>query len=160
MKGLRVWAALGASVLAAAGFLTPAAAGAAGGAAPIEHIVGLQNNPQSNGGFAVVIGNGPIHAHGRDVVVNQHVDRFVFPKGSITIKHRNTTGQHQRFDPVTCYGTFHQRGVYRVTGGTGAYSGARGHGKFRVRGAFFGCRPHQPPRIFQLTLHAAGPLRV
>ena len=146
-------------MLVAAAFLTPAAAGAAGSGAPTQHIIGLQNNPRSNG-FAVIIAKGPIHAHGRDVVVNQHVDRFVFPKGSITIKHRNTTGQRQRFDPVTCYGTFYQRGVYRVTGGTGAYAGARGHGRFVVRGATFGCRQHKPPRIFQLRLNAAGPLRV
>jgi hypothetical protein len=158
MRGLRIWAALGVSVLAAAGLVTMAAASSASGAVPTEHIVGLQNNPTKNG-LAVIIGNGPIHAHGRDVVVNGHTDKFVFPKGSITIKHRNTS-QHQHFDKVTCYGTFIQRGTYKVTGGTGAYSGASGHGKFVVRGVSFGCSQHKPPRIFQLTLHASGPLSV
>jgi hypothetical protein len=145
-------------VLAAAGLVTMAAASSASGAVPTQHIIGLQNNPTKSG-FAVIIANGPIHAHGRDVVVNAHTDRFVFPKGSITIKHRNTR-QQQHFDRVTCYGTFFQSGVYRVTGGTGAYSGATGHGKFIARGAAFGCNQHKPPRIFQLTLRAAGPLSV
>ena len=117
--------------------MTTAVASSASGAVPTQHIVGLQNNPAKNG-FAVVIGNGPIHAHGRDVVVNGHTDRFVFPKGSITIRHHNTR-QHRHFDRVTCYGTFVQSGVYRVVGGTRAYSGASGHGKFVVDAAFFGC---------------------
>lgn len=159
VRGLRVWAAVGVSVLAAAGLVTTAVASSASSAVPTEHIVGLQNNPTKNG-VAVVIGNGPIHAHGKDVVVNGHTDRFVFPKGSITVKHRNTTKAHRHFDPVTCYSTFQQSGVYRVIGGTGAYSGASGHGKFIVRGAAWGCSRHKPPRIFQLTLHAAGPLSV
>lgn len=156
MRGLRVWGALGAAALAAAGLVGTAAASSASRAVPTERIVGLQNNPRANG-FAVVIGNGPIHAHGKDVVVSGHVDRFVFPRGSITIRHRNTA-QHHHFDKVTCYGVFTQRGVYRVTGGTGAYAGVQGHGKFSVKGTSFGCG--KQPRIFQLVLHAAGPLSV
>jgi hypothetical protein len=156
MRGLRIWGALGVATLAAAGLVGAAAASATNRAVPTERIVGLQNNPTANG-LAVVIGNGPIHAHGKDVVVNGHVDRFVFPRGSITIRHRNT-GQHHHFDKVTCYGVFTQRGVYRVTRGTGAYAGAHGHGKFSLNGRSFGCG--KQPRIFQLVLHAAGPLSV
>lgn len=159
MRGLRVWGALGVAALATAGLVGTAAASSAGSASravPTERIVGLQNNPRANG-FAVVIGNGPIHAHGKDVVVSGHVDRFVFPRGSITIRHRNTA-QHQHFDKVTCYGVFTERGVYRVTRGSGAYAGAHGHGKFSVKGTSFGCG--KQPRIFQLVLHAAGPLSV
>jgi hypothetical protein len=156
MRGLRVWGALGVAALATAGLVGTAAASSASSAVPTERIVGLQNNPSVNG-FAVIIGNGPIHAHGKDVVVSGHVDKFVFPRGSITIRHRNTA-QHQHFDKVTCYGVFTQRGVYRVTGGTGAYAGAHGHGNFNANGTSFGCG--KQPRIFQLVLHAAGPLSV
>jgi hypothetical protein len=156
MRGVRVWGALGVAALAAAGLVGTAAATAQSRAVPTERIVGLQNNPRHNG-LAVIIGNGPIHAHGKDVVVNGHVDKFVFPRGSITIRHRNT-GQHHHFDKVTCYGVFTQRGVYRVTRGTGAYAGAHGHGKFSVKANSFGCG--KQPRIFQLVLRAAGPLSV
>jgi hypothetical protein len=144
-----------AAVAAATGLVASTSASAA---VPTEHIIGLQNNPSTNG-FAVVIGNGPIHAHGKDVVVNGHVDRFVFPAGSIRIRHVNGKA-HQHFDAVTCYGVFTQSGTYQVTGGTGAYAGAHGHGSFTVRGVQFGCSKTKPPKIFQLTLHASGPLSI
>jgi hypothetical protein len=160
MRGLRVWAVVGASVVAAAGLVaTAAAVSASGSSSTQERIVGLQTNPTGNG-FAVVVGHGPIHAHGKDVVVNGHIDRFVFPNGSIRIRHRNSTGTNQHYDPVTCYGSFHQSGVYRVTGGTGAYSGAHGYGTFSVHGSTFGCSENKPPRIFELILHASGPLHI
>lgn len=144
-------------MLAAVGLVATAAAGSASGAVPTEHFAGLQDNPNSNG-FAVIIGNGPIHDHGKDVVVNGHTDKFVFAKGSLTIHHWYTTKQQQHFDTVTCYGTFRQSGVYRVAGGTGAYANARGYGKFTVRGATYGCSENKSPQVFQLTLYASGPL--
>jgi hypothetical protein len=81
---------------------------AVGGAAPaasahashnrhhgVEHILALQG---SANGPQVVIGNGPIHAQGKDVQISNNRDRFVFPKGSLLIWHKAKTS-HQSFDP-------------------------------------------------------------
>lgn len=158
MRSLRAWGALGVSVLAAAGLVSMAAASSASSATPTERFIGLNNNPTTNG-VQVVVANGPIHARGKDVVVSAHVDRFVFPKGSVKVRH-HATSNHQTHDRVTCYGTFTQTGTYRVIGGTGAYAGATGHGAYTVRARFVGCSQHRPPHPFQLVLRAEGPLHL
>lgn len=158
MRGLRVWGAVGASVLATAGLLSAAAVSSASSATPTERFIGLNNNPSVNG-VQVVVANGPIHARGKDVVVSAHVDRFVFPKGSVKVRH-HATSNRQHHDRVTCFGTFTQDGTYRIVGGTGAYAGATGHGDYTVHAQFVGCSRTRPPHPFQLVLRAKGPLNL
>ena len=58
------------------------------------HFIGLSNNPNSNSGDPV-IALGVIHARGVDKVINNHTDRFVFPKGVVVVKHhRKGQGGH------------------------------------------------------------------
>lgn len=135
------------------------AVASASGAAPTEHFLGLNNNPNTNGVQAVVA-QGPIHATGKDVVVSGHKDRFVFPNGSITVVHHKVGKDTQSFDRVTCYGTFGEHGTYTVTRGSGAYVGAHGTGTYRLVGKVVGCSQNKPPRIFQVQLVANGPLSV
>lgn len=132
-------------------------ASSAAPAPAVQYFAGLSNNAHARG-LGVVIAIGPIHARGRDVVVNRHTDRFVFPRGTITLTHRRR-GQHNHVDRVTCYFTHTEHGFYKVTSGTGAYTGASGHGKYKLAVSAVQCRGQRNPRIFQLHLFAAGPMR-
>jgi hypothetical protein len=137
---------------------------AVGGAAPAasantthsgtEHILILQT---SDTGPQVIIANGPIHAQGRDITVNDNRDRFVFPKGNLAVWHKANTS-HESFDPKTCLGRFTEKGVFTVLGGTGRYSHATGHGSYSLQGLFVGCAQNKPPTLFQLKINASGPL--
>ena len=104
-----------------------------------------------------VIGDGPIHARGRDVQVNNHRDRFAFPAGAVKIDHY-ATAHHESFDPKTCVGRVSETGVYTVNGGTGRYSNASGHGNYRLQVYFIGCHQGDPSNVFSLVIHASGPL--
>jgi hypothetical protein len=135
------------------GGIAPAAS-AASTHSGIEHFLILQTSEQ---GSPPVIGTGPIHAAGTDLQLNNHHDRFVFPKGALRIWH-TANASHESFDPRTCLATFTERGDYTVLSGTGAYSHATGHGTYHLTGYFFGCNPNDPNNLFSLTLHADGPL--
>ena len=93
-----------------------------------------------------MLGFGPIHAKGKDKVLGPRKDRFVFPNGTVLLRHKPSAPGQDTFDEKTCYFKFVERGTWRVTDGTGAYNGASGHGRYRVRGR---CRVHRdkPPRI-------------
>lgn len=135
------------------GGIVPAASSASSHSGT-EHFLILQT---SEVGSPPVIGTGPIHAAGTDVQVNDTRDRFVFPKGAVKIRHK-AKASHESFDPKTCLGTFTERGVYKVTGGTRAYSHATGHGTYNVKGYFFGCTENDPSNVLSVTIHARGPL--
>jgi hypothetical protein len=117
------------------------------------HFVGLSNNPNSNS--VTVIGLGVIRARGVDKVINNHKDRFVFPKGVVVIKHHRTD-QHQHFDKKACYGAFTEQGTWKAVGGTGAYAHASGGGTYKVKAAVVGCKSQ--PDLFQLRIDASGTL--
>jgi hypothetical protein len=105
----------------------------------------------------VVIANGPIHAAGTDVVINDSRDRFVFPEGNLRVWHQPKTS-NESFDPTTCLGTFTERGVYKIVGGSGAYANVSGHGTYSVQGYFVGCDQNSPPTVFIFTINAHGPI--
>jgi hypothetical protein len=145
-----------ASAVVAAG--ASGVAGIASAAAPhtsgTQHILLLQTNPN---GSPVVIARGPIHAQGKDIVVNDSRDRFVFPKGALIVRH-HATRHHDSFDKVTCYGRHTESGTYTVLGGTKAYQHASGHGTYHLTVQFVGCSQSNPPRVFQLQVNADGPI--
>jgi hypothetical protein len=103
-----------------------------------------------------VIARGPIHAAGTDIQVN-NLDRFVLPNGALRIRH-HARASHESFDPKTCLGTFSERGVYKITAGTGAYSHLTGHGHYRVQGYFIGCTENDPSNVLSVIIRAHGPL--
>ena len=123
---------------------------------PTEHFILLQTSPADNA-TPIVIATGPVHARGTDVQVTNTKDRFVFPKGALIVLHH---AKHSKdtFDPVTCYGTHTESGVYQVAGGTRAYDGAHGYGSYALRISFVGCSQNQPPDVFSLRIDASGPL--
>ena len=118
------------------------------------HFIGLSNNPKSNSGDPV-IGLGVIHARGVDKVINNHTDRFVFPKGVVVVKHHRK-GQGGHFDKKACYGVFTEHGTWKAVGGTGAYANASGGGTYKVKGTVVGCK--RQPDLFQLRIDATGRL--
>jgi hypothetical protein len=125
-------------------------------AAPTEHFRVLNT---SVSGAATVVAWGPLHARGKDVVVNNRRDRFVFPKGALIVRHR-ATSHRDTFDKVTCYGQHTESGIYRVLSGTRAYAGASGLGTYTVVAQFVGCSQTKPPRVFMFEINASGPLRL
>ena len=80
---------------------------------------------------------GPVSGSGRDVVLSDTQDRFVFDGGSVLVSH-HPTASHDTFSPSTCIGRFTERGTYQLTGGTGKYAGASGGGTYRVDAMFQG----------------------
>jgi len=115
----------------------------------------LSNNDAQPGG--ILLGFGTIHARGTDKQINGHTDRFIFPKGSVKIRHKRAGGSHH-FDKRTCYGTFAEHGTWTAVAGTGRYSQVSGGGKYRLHVALVGCSQNKPPKLFQLQIHAGGHL--
>ena len=100
---------------------------------------------------------------GRDHVVNNNTDKFVFPNRTITVKHSNGKGP-QTFNRRTCLLRVNQHGTYRITAGTGAYAGITGHGSYRLtilavgaRGSNGKCTQKKPPVAIELEIQAHGP---
>ena len=106
---------------------------------------------------ATIVAQGPLHATGKSVSVNNHRDRFVFPMGALIVRHYPTSS-HDSFDKKTCYGQHTESGTYTVLGGTRDYSDASGHGSYTLVINFVGCSHHKPPRVFTFEVDASGPL--
>jgi hypothetical protein len=86
---------------------------------------------------------------------------FVFSNGTVTVKHSRGTGT-QTLDPKTCLLTVNLHGTYTLTGGTGAYAGITGGGKYKLNilaiGAKSGstCSQKLPPVAFHQVINATG----
>lgn len=139
-------------------FVVPSAAagGQHGRHTRVERFLLISTDPNSTDNQPV-LGFGPIHAKGVDQVISDTEDVFQFPAGSLSVTHMPKKS-HESSDPVTCLFTFTERGTYRITGGTGAYAGASGHGNYRVAGTSIGC--DETPEVFTLTINAKGPLHL
>lgn len=153
MRIKRLFALFGASALLVAG--VPAAPAGASGSRN-QHFIILSSDP-SDTAIPVVVATGPIHALGTDT--NSAKERFVFPHGSLKIRHQ-TKHSKDSYDPVTCYGVHTETGAYQITDGTRAYDDARGSGTFKVTVTFVGCSRTAPPNVFQLRIDAFGPLAI
>lgn len=127
-----------------------------------EHFQLMSTSGDTN--HSPVIATGLFTAGGRDHVLNDSTDRFVFPKGTITVKHSPGKGP-QSLNPRTCLLRVNQHGSYRLTGGTGAYAGITGHGRYHLtilavlaRGANGKCSQRKPPVAIELEIQARGPV--
>jgi len=153
MRIRRSIAVLGAVTLSILGL---AASASAASGSRNQHFVALQTSTAQNA-TAIVIASGPVHARGTDIQVTPNRDKFVFPKGTLTVLHK-AGHSTDAFDPATCYGTHTETGTYQITGGTDAYKGAHGHGTYAVKVSFVGCSQTKPPDVFSLEIDAFGPL--
>ena len=149
-------------VLLGAFLVIPSSASAGahqGGQHGVQRFLFLGTDPSREGTPATVVATGPIHAKGTDIVLSDTEDRITFPDGTISLTH-DPKSSGESSDPVTCLFTFRERGTYKITGGTGAYEGARGHGKYRVKGLAVGCDESAPPEVFMLRILAKGPIHL
>jgi hypothetical protein len=131
---------------------SPAAAGSSAGT---QHFLVVNTSTADTPPPAPVAATGPIDAHGRDVVLTNNKDRFVFPKGAVIVVHK-VTKMSQSQDPGSCSASFTQQGTYTVVSGTGAYAKAHGSGTFTVTGFFIGCG--KTPAAASVIIKASGPL--
>jgi hypothetical protein len=112
-------------------------------------------------GTATVIARGAFTASG---VASKTLDKIVFPHGTFKLRASAGTGP-SRFDEKTCLGTEDKRGTYRIFGGTGAYKGIIGHGRYHLNTLFVAardangkCSHSKEPAGFQLVVRASGPV--
>jgi hypothetical protein len=124
----------------------------------VERFLLISTDPDSTDNQSV-LGFGPIHAKGVDHVVSDTEDVFQFPAGTLSVTH-TPKKSHDFSDPVTCLFTFSERGIYQITGGTGAYAGVSGHGNYRVAATGIGCDQNAAPQVFTVTINAKGPLHL
>jgi hypothetical protein len=110
-----------------------------------------------------IIATGLFTAGGVDHA-GDRVDTVVFPDGTFKLAHSPGVGE-PRFNPKTCLGLVAVNGTYRLSHGTGAYAGIRGHGIYRVnltlvgaRNAAGKCSDRLPLVAFQLIIRAQGPV--
>ena len=88
---------------------------------------------------------------------------FSFSNGTVTVKHSRGKGT-QSFNPKTCLLTVNMHGTYNLTGGTGAYAGITGSGKYQLSilgiAARSGgkCSMNKPPVAFHQVINASGPV--
>jgi hypothetical protein len=122
---------------------------------PTEYFTAVSTSATANS--ATVVAAGPISATGTDMQLGAHRDNFVFPNGTLTIRHEPTTDK-QTFDGRTCVGTFTETGTYVIARGTGAYGHVTGSGTYKVNAIFQGCDKNAPPTSFVQTVMAHGPL--
>jgi len=143
---------------AAASHTAAASRTAAARAGVVQRFLALSTDPRESA-KPTILAFGGVHAKGVDRSVGPRKDVFVFPDGKLTVRH-TPVAHHRRHDPVTCLFAFRERGTFKITRGTGAYAGARGHGHYHVKVMFVGCR-HQPPEphTFSLTIQARGHIR-
>jgi hypothetical protein len=160
LGGMSVVALVG--VVAGTG-LTAASASQVGASARsgFEHfqIMTTDSNSPTNS----IIATGLFTAGGVDHTGNR-VDTAVFPDGTFKIAHSPGIAT-PHFNPKTCLGLVAVNGTYRLSHGTGAYAGIRGHGIYRVnltmvaaRNAAGKCSDRLPPAAFQLIIRAQGPV--
>lgn len=121
--------------------------------APTQYFTIISVNDEPS----VIVTAGPISATGKNVELNRRTNRFVFPRGSLKVKHTPITSK-ETFDRTTCVATFSETGTYTVTGGTRAYAHASGSGRYTSFGFIQGCDPNEPPTSFFFIVSGHGPL--
>ena len=90
-----------------------------------------------------VYASGPISGSGRDVVMGQNADKFVFAGGTVWVSH-HASSQNLSFDPRSCLGQFTESGTYSLVKGSGVYRGVTGSGTYTAKGTQRGCDPNAP----------------
>ena len=81
---------------------------------------------------------GAFNASGTDTEhptgANSGTGLFQFPNGTVSTSHSANPGGTSSFNPATCTSHFTGSGVFKLTGGSGAYKGIDGHGTYNVDG--------------------------
>jgi hypothetical protein len=117
---------------------TAASASAAPCRSGTEVIVGSTHNLatiESNAPVVPLTAYGVVHSKGSISLggPGNGTGTLNFRAGTLTVRHTQTSGGTQpTLNPRTCVYSQSEGGVYKVLSGTGAFSGATGHGWFKV----------------------------
>jgi hypothetical protein len=136
-------AALAGAVLLAVAVPAPASARESG--TQELTIVVVQDFGAPQPAFSRVVASGVVNGVGRDVFRPSGEDdhnsysRYVFRAGSLSIT-TTPTSFDVRPQGSSCVATFTATGTWAVTGGTGAYREATGHGTLTVQGVLVSAR--------------------
>jgi hypothetical protein len=165
MTGAVVAAGVGLAVPAGASSLTPKAVSAVGN---IEHFqfVTTSGTATTQG----VIAYGAFTTHGIDHINPSSgataTDLLTFPDGSFEITHTEKSTSTS-VDSKTCFYSFLGKGTYKISDGTGRYSGISGGGTFTFSGLGFGpktkggaCNQNANPVVYQQVIDGAGPVNL
>jgi hypothetical protein len=114
---------------AAALALSGAAFGSTAGASGTEHFTFISTSVVS-GKFSV-IATGAFTAGGTATPFAK-TDTLRFPKGTIEVTSKRESKPVMTASSTTCYETLSEKGAYVILGGTGAYKGITGSGRFTV----------------------------
>jgi hypothetical protein len=150
-----------AAATAALGGAGIAAASTHSGAAGTEHFQLMTTSATAT--TSSVIAYGVFTGAAVDHQVSSSVDKFVFPGGTIRVRHSAGHGP-QSVNPKTCLLTVDQHGTYRIIGATGKFAGISGHGTYRLSilaiGARSGgkCSQSKPPVAYHQVINASGPV--
>ena len=130
--------------IAAAVLVLVLAASSAASASAVPRRSGTEVIAESTTNLAIILAHVsvlPVKAFGvvntkGTVAVGGQADgtsSFEFRAGKLTVKHEKTSGGTQpNLNPKTCVASFLEGGVYTVVGGTGKFSGAIGHGEYKI----------------------------
>jgi hypothetical protein len=147
---------------------SPAAPHSAATVTGTEHFQLLGTSATSN--RLSILAWGPFAATGTDIESTSNsatgTDVAKVNGGTFKIVH-TFKSEKQSFNPKTCFLSVVGTGVYKLSGGTGAYKGISGSGKFTLtvyaiaprtkKGA---CNENANPIGFQQVVDAAGPVKL
>ena len=149
-------AAAAAAVMGGAGLAVASTHSASSGTESFQMMTTSSANPSVIASGSVFTAAGTDHES-----PNHKTGLFVFPNGTVTVKHSPGKGT-QHFDPKTCLLTISEHGTYKLQSGTGAYAGISGSGKYQLSilgiGARSGgkCVQNKPPVAFHQVINASG----
>lgn len=116
----------------------PASAAVAGGGGDGHHhhfrsqVFKIEINSDNEATGGTVWAFGPIRGVGTDQQVNDNLDVFTFPKGSVNVAHWAKSHMGPTIDYRSCTATYSEDGVWKIKGGTHKYWGAEGFGRYHL----------------------------
>jgi hypothetical protein len=98
-----------------------------------QHFQAMNTTTSQTSTTNPLLAYGVITAAGTDRENANGTDTFLFPGGSLTVKHVTAKGTAQQyFNPKTCLFTYSERGTFKLSGGTGRYWGISGSGTYAL----------------------------
>jgi hypothetical protein len=154
-----------------AGVIATAAAGAAmtgialgSGASGTEHFSFISTSTTNEAKYSA-IATGPITAGGTAELLGGK-GKIVLPAGTINLTSKLTGAPTESGSKQRCLSIFGEKGTYTLIGGTGAYAGISGSGRFRLKSTGVGMIKHgkcdisssSTPVASQSVITASGPV--
>jgi hypothetical protein len=134
------------------------------GASGTEHFSFMSTSTTNEAKYSA-IATGAITAGGTAELLGGK-GRIVFPTGTITLISKVTGAPTESGSTQKCVAIFSEKGVYTLTGGTGAYTGISGSGRFSLSSTGVGMIKHgkcdtssnSKPTASQEVITASGPV--